>query len=340
MLGGVAKVDPSSDPMKRASMRTAITTLLGIETPIVQSGIRWLAQAPFVAAVANAGALGLLSAHTQPDGPALQAEIRRTRALTGKVFGVNLTLLPATSERTADYIAAIVAEGITIVETAGANPAEPIAALKRAGVTVIHKCTAVRHALTAERLGADIISITGFEAAGHPGEDDVPSLVLVPAAVRRLRVPVLASGGFADGRGLAAALALGAAGITMGTRFMLTAESPVHPAVKARMLAAGERDTTLVCRSLRDTTRVLRNDATRQILELERSGTDPHLLHRLAAPSRWVEAFEAGELDGAAMPAGVALGLIDDLPSCVELVRRIVADAGTAIERAAAAFRD
>ena len=319
-------------------MKTRATELLGIEAPIVQSGVRWLAQAPLVAAVAQAGALGLLSAHTHPDGKGLRAEIRRTRELTTKAFGVNLTLLPGVSgARTDDYVRVILEEDVRVVETAGANPAAVIGTLKQAGVTVIHKCTAVRHAVTAERLGADIVSITGFEAAGHPGEDDVSSLVLVPAAVDRLRVPVLASGGFADGRGLAAALALGAVGITMGTRFMLTAESPVHPAVKALMLSSGERDTTLICRSLRDSTRVLRNETVRQILDLERSGDDPDRLRRLAAPASWVEAFRTGDVNGAAMPAGMALGLIGDLPTCAELVRRIVAEAEAAVARAASA---
>ncbi len=290
--------------------------------------MRHVARAELVAAVANAGGLGFLSAHSLPSTEALREEIGKLRSLTAKPFGVNLTILPNLDVKPDDTVRTIVDCGVRFVETAGGNPARHIATLKSVGVKVLHKCTAVRFAVKAEQLGADAVSITGFEAAGHPGEDHVPGLVLIPATVDKVRIPVVASGGFADGRGLAAALCLGADAISMGTRFVLTAESPMHPAVKQRYLAASERGTTLVCRSIGDSTRVLANALTDRILELERSGGASHdELLDLAGSRRWVEAAVAGDPEGGAFAAGIAVGLIDDLPTCRELIDGIVGEA-------------
>jgi len=310
-------------------IRTRITELLGIDVPIVQGGMRWAARAELSAAVTNAGGIGFLSAHTLPDGAALRAEIARARQLTQGPIGVNLTLLPSNTGLDYDgYVAAIVESGVAAVETAASNPARFVPTFKSAGIKVIHKCTTVRHALKAEQLGVDAVSIDGFECAGHPGEDDVPGLVLIPAAAAKLRIPMLACGGFADGRGLVAALALGADGINMGTRFLLTRESPLHPAIKTRMLEATERDTVLVGRSYGDSSRVLRNRVVAEALAMERRGGVQHgdLLPLLGA-DRWMKAMAEGDFEGGAIPAGMVIGLIDDLPSCAELIARIVAEA-------------
>jgi nitronate monooxygenase len=309
--------------------KTRITEMLGIAYPIIQGGMRWVARAELAAAVGNAGGLGFVSAHTQPTAADLEREIRRTRELTDKPFGVNLTLLPANTGIDYDgYVAAIIRSGVKAVETAGGNPAKYIGAFKDAGVKVIHKCTSLRHALKAEQLGVDAVSVDGFECAGHPGEDDVPGLILIPVVARKLSIPILACGGFADGRGLVAALALGAEGINMGTRFLLTQESPVHPAVKRRMLEATERDTVLVGRSYRDPTRVLRNSVAEQALERERKGGATYKdLAPLLGAARWMQAMEEGDVEGAALPAGMVLGLIDDVPTCAELIGRIVSEA-------------
>ncbi|WP_375197816.1 NAD(P)H-dependent flavin oxidoreductase, partial [Sphingobium sp.] len=242
------------------NMQTRITDLTGTRYPIVQGGMQWVGRAELASAVSNAGGLGILTALTQPTPDALQEEIARCRAMTTKPFGVNLTILPTTTPPPyAEYADVIVGSGVKVVETAGRSPAGFIARFKAAGVKIIHKCTSVRHALSAERAGVDAISIDGFEAAGHPGEDDVPGLVLIPAAARALKIPVLASGGFADGRGMAAALMLGAEGVNMGTRFMLTKEAPIHPAIKNAISAGSERDTKLIFRAFRNTGRVFRN---------------------------------------------------------------------------------
>lgn len=308
--------------------RTRITELFGIDYPIIQGGMRHVGRAELVAAVANAGGLGFLSAHTFPSIDALRLEIEKTRALTAKPFGVNLTILPNLDVKPDDYAQQIIASGVRYVETAGGNPAKYIAAFKDAGIKVLHKCTAVRFAVKAQQLGADAVSITGFEAAGHPGEDYVPSLILIPATVDKVNIPVLAAGGFADGRGLAAALCLGAEGISMGTRFLLTRESPMHAAVMERYLKATERDTTLVCRSLGDSIRVLKNSLTDKILEMEKAGSATHEeLLDLAGSRRWVRAAEAGDPEAGAFAAGIAVGLMNDLPTCAELINGIVAQA-------------
>jgi NAD(P)H-dependent flavin oxidoreductase YrpB (nitropropane dioxygenase family) len=311
------------------NVRTRLTQLLGIQYPIMQGGMRWAARAELAAAVSNAGGLGTISAHTQPSGPALAEEIGRARALTSRPLAVNLTLLAANSGLDYDgYVAAIVDGGIRVVETAGANPAKYIETFRREGITVVHKCVTVRHALKAQELGADAVSVDGFECAGHPGEDDIPALVLIPAAVARLKIPLFACGGFADGRGLVTALALGAEGINMGTRFLLTRESPLHQRLKERLLQAGERDTVLVGRSFRDSTRVLRNGASAKALEIEKAGQASHAaLAPFIGAAQWMRAMAEGETEAAALPVGMVVGLISDIPSCAELIERIMREA-------------
>lgn len=306
---------------------TRITQLLGIRHPIVQSGMRWLSRAELVAAVSEAGALGLLSAHTFKDGPALQAEIERTRALTAQPFGVNLTLLVGAPFDYDGYIRAIIDSRVPVVETSGSNPSDVIARLKSAGVRVIHKCTAVKHAAKAVSAGADAIAIDGFECAGHTGMDDVSSLVLLRAAAKQLKVPLLACGGFADGASLAAALALGADGVSMGTRFMLTRESPLQPAIQQRMLEASERDSVQIGRSYGDPIRVLKSNTAQALLARELSGTDPQAVHDAMAASNWMHAFETGAVEHAPLPMGMAAGLIDGVLSCREVIDSVVQDA-------------
>ena len=310
-------------------MKTRITELLGVRYPVVQSGMRWVSRAELAAAVSNAGGLGVLSAHTQPDAQALRREIQRTRALTALPFGVNLTLLAANAGVDVDGFVRVVAEErIPVVETAGGSPAKYLDALKTAGVKVLHKATSVRHALKAQSLGVDAVIIDGFECAGHPGQDDVPGLVLIPAAARALTIPLLAAGGIADARGLVAALALGADGACMGTRFLLTRESPLHADIKARMLAARETDTTLVGRRFGDSIRVMRNRAVEEatLLEAQAGSTHRDLLPLIGA-TRWMDAMERGAADDAAFPLGQCVGLIDDLPSCAALIERLMREA-------------
>lgn len=291
--------------------------------------MRWAARAELAAAVSDAGGLGVLSAHTQPTAEALAREIRKARELTQQPLGVNLTLLPANTGLDYEgYVDAITEGAVQVVETAGGNPGPYIERFKRAGIKVVHKCVTVRHALKAQQLGADAVSIDGFECAGHPGEDDVPALVLIPVAAAKLSIPILACGGFADGRGLIAALALGADGINMGTRFLLTRESPLHPALKTRLLEATERDTVLIGRSYRDSTRVLRNSVAAEVIERERQGGANHAnLAPLIAAGRWMKAMEDGDADGGALPVGMVIGLIEDIPSCAELIERIASEA-------------
>jgi len=315
-------------------MRTRITELLGVRYPVVQSGMRWVSRAELAAAVSNAGGLGVLSAHTQPDAPALRREIERTRALTAQPFGVNLTLLAANAGVDIDgFVRVVTEERIPVVETAGGSPAKYLDALKTAGVKVLHKATSVRHALKAQSLGVDAVIIDGFECAGHPGQDDVPGLVLIPVAARALTIPLLAAGGIADARGLVAALALGADGACMGTRFLLTRESPLHADIKARMLAARETDTTLVGRRFGDSIRVMRNRAVEEATRLEaQAASTHHDLLPLIGAARWMGAMERGAPDDAAFPLGQCVGLIDDLPSCAALIERLMREAKALIE--------
>ena len=310
-------------------LTTRVTQLLGIEHPVVQGGMMWVGRAELVAAVSNAGGLGILTALTQPSPDALRREIDRVRTLTDRPFAVNLTILPAvTPPPYALYRNAIIESGVSIVETAGANPAEHVAEFKAHGITVIHKCTAVRHALSAERMGVDIVSIDGFECAGHPGEDDIPGLVLIPAAASKLRVPLLASGGFGDGRGLVAALALGADGISMGTRFCATQEAPIHDRVKRFLVENDERATHLIFRQQRNTGRVARNSVSDEVVAISaQPGTGFADIAPLVSGARGREALETGDLDRGLIWAGQVQGLIEDIPTCAELITRIVAEA-------------
>lgn len=310
-------------------LQTRITQLFGIEHPILQGGLMWVARAELVAAVAEAGGLGFLTALTFPRADALRLEIQRCRRLTGRPFGVNLTFLPTLNAPDYPaYVDVICDEGVPFVETAGRNPEAYLERLKAAGVLVIHKCTSVRHAVKAEALGCDAVSIDGFEAAGHPGEDDVGGLVLIPLTRDAVRVPVVASGGFADGRGLVAALALGADGVNMGTRFVATREAPVHRRVKQALVEASERDTRLILRTLRNTERVLANRAAAAVLEIEGRGNAriedliPYVAGRVGKG-----VLEEGDLDAGTLAAGQSVGLVRDIPTCRELVARVVAEA-------------
>ena len=309
-------------------LRTRFCTVFGVDHPIVQGGMQHVGRAELVAAVANAGALGMITALTQPTPEALVKEIARCRDLTDRPFGVNLTILPSIKPPPYDeYRQAIVDSGVKIVETAGFNPAEHVEHLHDAGIKILHKCTSVRHALKAQAIGVDAVSIDGFECAGHPGEDDVPGLVLLPAAADVLDIPILASGGFADARGLVAALALGADGINMGTRFLCTVESPVHEKVKRRIVEATELDTELIFRTLGNTARVASNEVSREVVQILNDGGKFEDVRDLVAGTRGRKVFELGELDLGIWTVGVVQGLIRDIPTVGELVTRMVTEA-------------
>ncbi len=315
-------------------MQTAVTRMLGIEHPIVQGGMQWIGRAELVAAVSNAGALGVLTALTQPTPEDLRREIARVRDMTDRPFGVNLTFLPTLKPVPyVEYRDAIIESGVKIVETAGNNPQAHMAAFKAAGVRVLHKCTSPRHARKAQDIGVDIVSIDGFECAGHVGESDIPGLILIPATVAQVTIPVIASGGFGDARGLVAALALGAEGINMGTRFMCTQESPAHMGIKEAITRSSETDTRLILRSLRNTSRVWRNDLSAQVVELEKSGAGIEQIGPLVAGSKGRGVYENGDVEGGIWTVGMIQGLIDDVPTCAELVGRIVEQAHTLISR-------
>lgn len=311
------------------AIRTRFTEMFGVEHPIAQGGMQWVGKAELVSAVANAGALGFITALTQPTPEALAREIARTKEMTDKPFGVNLTILPAiTPPPYAEYRQAIIEAGIKIVETAGYKPQEHVDHFKQHGIKVIHKCTAVRHALSAERMGVDAISIDGFECAGHPGEDDIPGLILIPAAADRVKIPMLASGGFGDARGLVAALALGADGINMGTRFCATVEAPIHDNFKQQMVANDERGTDLIFRTLHNTARVAKNAISQEVVAIERAGGAKFEdVKHLVAGVRGREALQTGEVDDGIWSAGMIQGLIHDVPTVKELVDRIMSEA-------------
>jgi NADH:quinone reductase (non-electrogenic) len=309
-------------------IETPFTKLFGVEHPIVQGGMQWVARAELVAAVANAGALGFLSALTQPTPEKLADEIRRTREMTDKPFGVNLTILPAIDPPPyAEYRDAIIESGVTIVETAGNNPGDHIPALKAGGVLIVHKVTSVRHAIKAQSLGVDAVSVDGFECAGHPGEDDIPGLVLMPATADQITIPMIASGGYGDARGLVAALALGADGINMGTRFLATEEAPIHQRIKEQLVTSSERDTDLIFRTLRNTSRVSRNAVSQEVLEIEAAGGAFEDIRHLVAGARGRGVYETGDPDHGVWTCGMVQGLIDDIPPVSELVTRIVTGA-------------
>jgi NAD(P)H-dependent flavin oxidoreductase YrpB (nitropropane dioxygenase family) len=311
-------------------MKTAITELFDIEHPIIQGGMHYVGFAELAAAVANAGGLGIITGLTQRTPELLAKEIARCHDLTDKPFGVNLTFLPAfTAPPYPEYIAAIREGGIKIVETAGRSPEQYMPALKAAGIKVIHKCTSVRHSLKAQKIGCDAVSVDGFECGGHPGEDDVPNMILLPRAAEELKIPFVASGGMADARSLVAAVAMGAAGMNMGTRFIATKEAPVHDNVKNALVAASELDTRLVMRALRNTERVLKNAAVDRLLEIEREkGSKLQIadIHEEVAgvyPKVMIE----GKMDAGAWSCGMVVGLIHDIPTVKELIDRIMVDA-------------
>ena len=323
-------------------MKTRITEMLGIRYPIIQGGMQWVGRAGLAAAVSNAGGLGILTALTQPTPEALATEIARCRELTDQPFGVNLTILPSASPPPyAAYLDAIIDSGVKIMETAGNNPKEFIARAKAAGVRIIHKCTAVRHALSAERNGVDAISIDGFECAGHPGEDGVGGLVLFPAAADQVRIPLIASGGIGDGRGLAAALVLGADGVNMGTRFCATREAPIHENIKRALVEASERQTNLIFRTLRNTGRVLKNSVSDEVVAMENrpGGVNFEDIHHLVAGARGRAALDSGGVDDGLVWAGQVVGLMNDIPTCAELIERMVSEAREVLQRRAACFQ-
>ncbi|NBW46169.1 MAG: nitronate monooxygenase [Betaproteobacteria bacterium] len=322
-------------------MKTMITEMFGIEHPIIQGGMHYVGFAELAAAVSNAGGLGIITGLTQRSPEDLAREIRRCREMTDKPFGVNLTFLPIV--KTPDYpgyIRAIIEGGVKVVETAGNNPQKWLPGLHEAGVKVIHKCTSVRHSLKAEAIGCDAVSVDGFECGGHPGEDDIPNFILLPRAAETLKIPFVASGGMADGRSLVAALALGAQGMNMGTRFIATKEAPVHENVKQAIVAASELDTRLVMRPLRNTERVLHNAAVDRLLEKERT-LGPNLrfediIDEVAGV--YPRIMTDGEMEAGAWSCGMVAGLIHDIPTVKELIDRIMVEANAIVRERLAGF--
>jgi len=312
-------------------MKTRITELFKIKHPIIQGGMHYVGYAELASAVSNAGGLGIITGLTQPTPEDLAKEIAKCHTMTDKPFGVNLTFLPAFfAPPYPEYIQAIVEGGVKIVETAGRSPEQYMPALKAAGIKVIHKCTSVRHSLKAEKIGCDAISVDGFECGGHPGEDDIPNMILLPRAAEELKIPFVASGGMADGRSLVAALSLGAEGMNMGTRFIATKEAPVHENVKKALVAANELQTRLIMRPLRNTERVLNNAAVEKILEIEHqkgAATSIEDIVEFVAGSQNRRVLQEGVMDAAAWSCGMVAGLIHDIPSCQELIDRIMREA-------------
>lgn len=320
-------------------MKTRITELFGIKHPIIQGGMHYVGYAELASAVSNAGGLGIITALTQPTPDDLAKEIARCHKMTDKPFGVNLTFLPAFSTPPyPEYIDAIIDGGVKIVETAGRNPVDHLPRLKEAGVKVIHKCTSVRHALKAEAIGCDAVSVDGFECGGHPGEDDIPNMILLPRAAEELTIPFVSSGGMADGRSLVASLALGAEGMNMGTRFIATKEAPVHENVKRTLVAASELDTRLIMRSIRNTERVISNEAAEEVLRIERArheaGEQVQIndIRHLVAGTENRKVLKEGKMDAGAWSCGMVAGLIHDIPTCQELLDRIMAEAEALIK--------
>ncbi|HUP10473.1 MAG TPA: nitronate monooxygenase family protein [Caldimonas sp.] len=311
-------------------MKTRITELFGIRHPIIQGGMHYVGLAELASAVSNAGGLGIITGLTQKTPELLAREIRRCRDMTDRPFGVNLTFLPAfTSPPYPEYIAAIAEGGVKIVETAGRSPEKYMPALKAAGIKVIHKCTSVRHSLKAESIGCDAVSVDGFECGGHPGEDDVPNMILLPRAAEALKIPFVASGGMADGRSLVAALALGADGMNMGTRFIATQEAPVHANVKQALVDATELDTRLIMRAIRNTERVLRNGAVDRLLQIEQEKGAALKIDDIFEQVAGVypRVMEKGDLDAGAWSCGMVVGLIHDVPTVRDLVERTMREA-------------
>jgi NAD(P)H-dependent flavin oxidoreductase YrpB (nitropropane dioxygenase family) len=321
-------------------MKTRITELFGIERPIIQGGMHYVGYAELASAVSNAGGLGIITALTQPTPDDLAREIARCHEMTDKPFGVNLTFLPAFAlPPYPEYIDAIISGGVKIVETAGRNPQEHLPRLKEAGIKIIHKCTSVRHALKAESIGCDAASVDGFECGGHPGEDDIPNMILLPRAAEELSIPFVSSGGMADARSLVASLALGADGMNMGTRFIATREAPVHENVKQALVAASELDTRLIMRPLRNTERVLSNAAVEEVLRIERERQEAGEalqiddVRHLVAGTKNRKVLQEGEMDTGVWSCGMVAGLIHDIPTCQELLDTIMAEAEALISK-------
>ncbi len=314
--------------------KTRITEMLGIRHPIIQGGMMWMANPEFVSAVSNSGALGIMTALSYESPQELAAAIERTRTLTKEPFAVNLTLLPTLVPKNYDaYIDTIIDSGVDIVETAGRNPEPYMDKLKGAGIRVMHKCTSVRFAKKAQAVGCDVVSIDGFECAGHPGEEDVTSLILVPLTADAIDVPIIASGGFGDARGLVAALALGADAMNMGTRFVATQEAPAHANVKQWLVDSSENDTTLVMRSLRNTERVLKNPIAEQVIEMEARGAPLEELAPLLSGKRGYKVLTEGDLDYGLSTAGQVVGLIRSIPTVQDLVDTIISEAKAIVTR-------
>lgn len=311
-------------------MQTRITELFGIRHPIIQGGMHYVGLAELASAVSNAGGLGILTGLTQRTPELLAKEIERCRSMTDQPFGVNLTFLPSVKPPDyPGYVRAIIEGGVKIVETAGNNPKEYLPALKEHGIKIIHKCTSVRHALKAQQIGCDAVSVDGFECGGHPGEDDIPNFILLPRAADELQIPFVASGGMADARSLVAALAMGAEGMNMGTRFIATKEAPVHENVKQAIVAASELDTRLIMRPLRNTERVLNNGAVQRLLEKEKALGDKLKFEDIFSEVAGVypRIMTQGEMDAGAWSCGMVAGLIHDIPTCKELIDRIMSEA-------------
>ena len=315
-------------------MKTKITEMFGIEHPIIQGGMHYVGFAEMASAVSNAGGLGIITGLTQSTPEKLAAEIARCRTMTDKPFGVNLTFLPAfTQPDYPGYIKAIIEGGVKIVETAGNNPVKWLPVLKEHGIKVIHKCTSVRHSLKAESIGCDAVSVDGFECGGHPGEDDVPNFILLPRAAEELKIPFVASGGVANGKQLVAALAMGADGVNMGTRFIATQEAPVHINVKNAIVAATELDTRLVMRPLRNTERVMVNAAVERLLAKEKELGDAITIQDILPEVAGVypKIMTEGTMEAGAWSCGMVVGLIHDIPTCKQLIDGIMADAHSII---------
>jgi nitronate monooxygenase len=323
-------------------MKTRITELFQIQHPVIQGGMHHVGFAELAAAVSNAGGLGIITGLTQPTPEDLAREIARCREMTDKPFGVNLTFLPSfKAPPYPEYIQAIVEGGVTVVETAGRSPEQYMPTFKAAGIKVIHKCTSVRHALKAEKIGCDAVSVDGFECGGHPGEDDIPNFILLPLAADALKIPFVASGGMADGRSLVAAMALGAEGMNMGTRFMATTDAPVHADVKQALVDADERQTRLIMRDLRNTERVMKNAAVDEIIRIEQLKGDRVSIddiRHLVTGVQGRKVLQDGEMDAAAWSCGMVTGLIHDIPSCEALIGRIMDEAETIVRQRLAGF--
>jgi NAD(P)H-dependent flavin oxidoreductase YrpB (nitropropane dioxygenase family) len=314
--------------------QTRITEMFGIKYPIIQGAMMWLSRAEMVAAVSNAGGLGIMASLTFPTVGELREEIKKVKSLTDKPFAVNITLLPTIRPRSLEeYIVAAIEEGVTIIETAGRNPRQYMRQLREGGVKIMHKVASVKAAKTAERVGVDAVTIVGFEEGGNPGMDDVTTMVLVPRTVDELSVPVIAGGGFGDGRGFMAALSLGAEGVLMGTRFMMSKESPLHPDIKQRLLEASEKDTLMIMRSINNPERVVATGFAQGILEMEEKGTTLEELLPLIDGRRQKQALDKGEADQAMIPCGQVVGLIDDLPTAKDIIDGIIKEARAIAKR-------